>query len=138
MTSDLDTAMREAESATIGPLTGFINQLADRVGLRASARAVFGDPVERDGVTVIPVAKVRWGFGGGAGSGASDEAGEAATGEGGGGGGGVSASPLGFIEIRDGIASFRRIDDPVALWPLVVAAGITAWFVLRGLRALFR
>ena len=31
---------------------------------------MFGDPVERRGITVIPVAKARFGFGGGGGAGA--------------------------------------------------------------------
>jgi len=134
MTSDIDEAMRAAEAAASGGYTGLLNQIADRVGLRANARAVFGDPVDREGITVIPVAKVRWGFGGGGGV-AADE-GEAN--QGGGGGGGVSASPLGYIEVRDGRAEFVRINDPVAAWPLVVASAVAAWIALRGLRALFR
>jgi len=135
MTSELDTAFDEAESAAGGAFTAIVNQLADRVGLRANARAVFGDPVERDGVTVIPVAKVRYGFGGGGGVNAEPE-GEAN--QGGGGGGGVSASPVGYIEIHDGRAEFVRIPDLTSNWPMVLAGGIAAWLGLRGLRALFR
>ena len=41
--------------------------MAEKLGAVAKAATVFGEPVERDGVTVIPVAKARWGFGGGAG-----------------------------------------------------------------------
>src|SRR5688500_16985160 len=59
-----------------------------------TVRRVFGDPIERDGVTVIPAAKVRGGGGGGTGSGPN--------GEGGGGGFGVSASPAGAYVIKDG------------------------------------
>lgn len=84
---------------------GFVADLADRVGAAADARAVFGDPVERDGVTVIPVAKASWGFGGG-GGGDGD-------GEGHGGGGGASAKPQGFIEIAEGHATYRPIRSPV-------------------------
>jgi uncharacterized spore protein YtfJ len=138
MTTDIDRAMREAEEAASGPYVGFFNQLADRVGVRANARAVFGDPVDREGITVIPVAKVRWGFGGGAGSGGKGAAGGAETGEGAGGGGGAVATPLGFIEVRDGEAIFRRIKDPAAVWPLVIAGAIATWITLRGFRALFR
>src|SRR3989304_2693696 len=111
MTSELDTAFDEAESPPGGAFTPIATQLADRVGLRANARAVFGDPVERDGVTVIPVAKVRYGFGGGGGGGMSgkslddmDESPE--MGEGGGGGGGMMASPVGYIEITKNGARF--------------------------------
>lgn len=135
MTSNVEAAFDEAEEAVGGGFTTLVNQLADRVGLRANARAVFGDPVERDGVTVIPVAKVRYGFGGGGGVNAEAE-GEANQGAGG--GGGVSASPVGYIEIRDGRAEFVRIPDFTSNWPVILAGGIAAWLGLRGLRALFR
>jgi len=103
-----------------------------------NAKAVFGDPVERGGVTVIPVAKVRYAFGGGAGSGGKEGEDESDQGQGAGGGGMVSASPLGFIEIREGRAEFRQVTDVVAIWPLVLASAVSAWLVLRGLRRLFR
>jgi uncharacterized spore protein YtfJ len=81
----------------------FIERLAERVGVRAQASAVFGEPVERGGVTVIPVAKATWGVGGGSG----EKAGE----KGMGGGGGISVSPLGYIEVRETGAEFKRIRD---------------------------
>lgn len=138
MTSGLDEAQREAEEAASNPLTSFVDSLMNRVGARATARAAFGEAVERDGVTVIPVARVRWMFGGGAGSGANEDGDESDQGQGAGGGGAVSAAPLGYIEIRDGQAVFHRIDDPVSLWPLIVASAVSAWVVLRGLKALIR
>ncbi len=51
-----------------------------------------------------------------------------------GGGGGVLASPLGFIELQNGAATFRRVHDPAGYWPLVVAF----WMFARGLRIIFR
>ena len=65
MTDDLSRVLREAEEAARGRGSDLAQALADRVGLKAGAHAVFGQPVEREGITVIPVAKVRWGFGGG-------------------------------------------------------------------------
>lgn len=102
----------------------FVARLAERVGLAASASAVFGEPVERAGVTVIPVARSRWGFGGGSG-------GEAAT-QGLGGGGGGLTTPLGFIEVRDGEARFVRIGDRrlIAL-RLAAATGLVGWMFRR-------
>jgi uncharacterized spore protein YtfJ len=50
-----------------GSAEGFVASLAEKLGATARAATVFGDPVERDGVTVIPVARARWGYGGGAG-----------------------------------------------------------------------
>jgi uncharacterized spore protein YtfJ len=117
----------------------FVERLAKRLGLSASAKAVFADPVERDGVTVIPVAKVRWGFGGGSGSGRKFKKGDVSdTGQGGGGGGGVHVSPLGYIEMKDGEVEYKPIRDPAALVPLVAVGGIVGCILLRGLRKLIR
>jgi uncharacterized spore protein YtfJ len=138
MTDDLSRVLREAQEAASSASDSFIERLASRLGLHASASAVFGDPVDRDGVTVIPVAKVRWGFGGGSGRGIEEgsEAGE--IGEGSGGGGGVMASPVGYIEIQDGQATFHRIKDPASLVPLVLAGAFAGWLTLRGLAKLLR
>ena len=62
-----------------------LSMLAERIGAKLSSATVFGSPVERDGVTVVPVAAARFGFGAGGGS---DPA-KHQEGEGGGGGGGV-------------------------------------------------
>jgi uncharacterized spore protein YtfJ len=60
-----------------------------------SARRVFAEPVERNGVTVIGVAAVGGGGGGGQGQ---DEKGE----HGEGGGFGLGARPIGAYELKDG------------------------------------
>lgn len=138
MTDDMSRVLREAQEAARGRGDDIVERLAERVGARAASSAVFGNPVERDGVTVIPVAKVRWGFGGGSGRGIEEGSEKGEIGEGSGGGGGVMASPLGFIEIREGRAEFRRTSDPSSAVPVVIAAGIAAWFVLRGLNKLIR
>jgi uncharacterized spore protein YtfJ len=98
----------------------FLSNLAERLGATAKASVVFAEPVERDAVTVIPVAKARWGFGGGAGR-KKDE-------DGAGGGGGVQVTPIGFIELRSGEARFRRIHT-VSL-PVVVVGAITGLVLL--------
>ncbi len=92
-----------AEEATRPPAAdGVILKLAERVGTIARASTVFGEPVERAGLTVIPVARVRSGFGGGSGG---DEKG--GTGEGG--GGGAMVTPIGWIEITDSESRFRPL-----------------------------
>lgn len=108
-----DQARREAEQAAAGER---LTKLAEAIGGHVSARALFGDPVERDGVTVIPVARVRYGFGAGSGAGGKRRRGHEDEGAGedqygSGGGGGVQASPIGYIELRDGQARFARITD---------------------------
>src|SRR5688572_18410393 len=63
-----------------------------------AVRQVFGEPYERDGVTIIPVARVMGGGGGGAGTGSND--GEQGGGEGG--GFGLAAAPAGVYVIQNG------------------------------------
>src|SRR5215208_7740580 len=61
-----------------------------------TVRRVFGEPVEQDGVTIVPVAHVR---GGGGGGGDSDGNG--------GGGFGVSAAPVGVYVLEDGRVEWK-------------------------------
>jgi uncharacterized spore protein YtfJ len=103
----------------------FVSSLAERLGATARASVVFADAVESEGVTVIPVAKARWGFGGGSGQ-REDEAGS-------GGGGGAVVSPIGFIEIRDGSAKFHRIHN-VSLPFFAVTGLFGLWLLTRLLR----
>jgi uncharacterized spore protein YtfJ len=109
--------------------TQLVNELLERIGETVSKRAqvstIFGEPVQREGVTVIPVAKTRFGFGGGGGSGSRDE------GSGGGGGGGVAVSPIGYIEVRDRSAEFKRISTATDLLAFVAAASLAALAVKR-------
>ena len=89
-----------AKDTPRGPLA-FLEQARDVM----TVRRVFGEPIERDGVTVIPAANIRGGGGGGFGEGPD------AQGRGGGGGFGVSASPAGVYIVRDGRVSWRPALD---------------------------
>ncbi|HYY64607.1 MAG TPA: spore germination protein GerW family protein [Gaiellaceae bacterium] len=108
-----------------------VNELLERigrtVGQKAQASTIFGQPVEREGVTVVPVAKARFGFGGGGGSGMR----EADEGSGGGGGGGVAVTPIGYIEVRDGSSEFKRISTPMDLLAVVAAVSLGVIAVRR-------
>ena len=130
---DQQSAMRVAQESMRGGPADVAAMLAERVGSRAGVHAIFGQPVERDGVTVIPVGRVRWCFGGGGGSSPLPDA----AGEGSGGGGAAMAAPAGFIEIAGGSAVYRRVGFPVAPGT-IIAAGVAAYLALRGLRALLR
>src|SRR5918999_3654070 len=105
----METARRAAQGT---PVDRILDLLGRRVGQRVGTEAVFGTPITRDGLTVVPVARVRWGFGGGGGwtedqtSGAGPRP---AAGSGSGGGGGVSADPIGYLEIGSESAAFRPI-----------------------------
>jgi hypothetical protein len=48
------------------------------------------------------------------------------------------ASPLGYIEIRNGQAEFRRIKDLSAYVPVILAGTFSLWVALRSLKHLFR
>ncbi len=70
-----------------------------------TVKRVYGEPYEKDGTTVIPVALMTGGGGGGAGH---DEKGQ----EGEGGGFGVSGRPAGVYVIRGDQVSWRPAVDP--------------------------
>lgn len=130
----VEEAMEAASSTVRGGPGGFLADLVGRTGGAATARAVFGEPVTQGGTTVIPVARLRWAAGGGAGEDVND--GKQSTG--GGGGGAGTASPAGFIIVREGEARFTRIARPADLLPLVIAGTLSAILLLRALRGLFR
>jgi hypothetical protein len=119
------------ETAEDGPVDRFVDRLAERIGGRASVKAVFGEPIDRGDLTVVPVARVRWGFGGGSGS---SEGEDRASGSGG--GGGVAADAIGCIEIRSGEATFRPIVPPFPSPAFLLAAGLTAAMVIGALARL--
>ncbi len=96
--------------------------LAAPLETSASVKSVFGEPVETQGKTVIPVARVAYGFGGGGGSGAD---GGSHQGEGMGGGGGVYSVPLGVIEVTETSTRFVPIDE-TRKWLAVGFLGFSA------------
>lgn len=108
----------------LAPPVTFFEKLAEKLGAVAQASTVFGEAVERDGVTVIPVAKARWGLGGGGG-----RRGMAFGQEGMGGGGGVIVQPVGYIEVKDGETRFRPIITP-GTWLAAAAGGALILFGL--------
>lgn len=68
-----------------------VQELVDGVRDTLTVRRVFGDAVEKNGVTAIPVARVQGGAGGGQG--------DSPDGKGWGGGGGLAAHPAGMFVI---------------------------------------
>jgi uncharacterized spore protein YtfJ len=97
-----------------------LEALADRLQT-TGVRTIFGEPISAEGRTIIPVARVAYGFGGGGGSGQRPGQSRDASGEGAGGGGGVRAVPAGVVEITREQTRFLRFAD----WrPLAAAAAI--------------
>jgi uncharacterized spore protein YtfJ len=81
-------------------LKEFFDSLTERLYGGASVKAVYGEPIEAQGKTIIPVAKVMYGFGGGFGEKGKDKK-NGPDGEGGGAGAGVRAKPVGVIEVTE-------------------------------------
>jgi len=138
MPTAISEAMDDVRQAVEGGAAeGFLERLAATVGARASVAAVFGDPVERGELTVIPVARVRWGVGGGAGV-AGEAASAPASGSGSGGGGGVTADPVGYLAIGPAGVSFQSISVAYPSPLFVLAGSIGLAVVLRALARLVR
>jgi uncharacterized spore protein YtfJ len=91
----------------------------------ASVKSVFGEPVSANGKTIIPVARVAYGFGTGRGRKRnSSEEGE-------GGGGGVYAVPLGVLEITDAETRFIALTDKRRLAGAALAGFcLGAWWAM--------
>jgi uncharacterized spore protein YtfJ len=85
-----------------------VARLVEQARSLLTVERVYGEPVERDGVTVIPAAAVRGG-GGGGGGGGRDAEGQSGQGEGM--GFGLEAKPVGAFVIREGEVSWEPAVD---------------------------
>jgi uncharacterized spore protein YtfJ len=103
-----------------------LKEISETLGSTATAKSVFGDPIQIDGKIVVPVAKVAYVFGGGFGAGKNALHADR-QGEGAGGGGAVRAFPAGALEITAGETRFVPFTD--LRWFAAVAAGV----ILAGL-----
>src|SRR5690242_3097516 len=101
-------------TTTAEELVRTVGDIPERMG----AGVCFGSPIERDGHTLIPVARVSFGyglgFGRGMGTGRDKDGAEegAGEGEGGGGGGGGSSSPVAVIDITRDDVEIKPVQDP--------------------------
>jgi uncharacterized spore protein YtfJ len=87
-----------------------------------TVKRVYGDPIERDGIMVIPAAKVVGGGGGGADSENN-----------GGGGFGVSAKPAGAWIIRDGEVEWEPAVDATRIATLGMVVAIIFLWTIRSI-----
>ena len=88
-----------------------LDKISESLSDRATVRTIFGDPVETHGKTIIPVARVAYGFGGGHGHGhgkgkSDGQMTQEEDGEGEGAGGGMMVMPKGVLEISDDSTRF--------------------------------
>jgi uncharacterized spore protein YtfJ len=113
---------------------------------RANVDACFGEPVVVEGRTVIPVAKVAYGFGMGGGhttaveEATAEEAEEPDDGasSGGGGGGGVLAQPFAVVEVTpEGTRVAPVIDEQKVALAAGLLAGWSVFWLARALTKIF-
>ena len=109
-----------------------LQSLKESVLTQANVKTIFGEPIEAQGKTIIPVAKITYGYGAGAGTGGVGDT--SAKGEGGGGGGGVRAVPIGVIEVSGQPTRFVPISDRKKLSAAVALGFVLGALMSRGRR----
>jgi uncharacterized spore protein YtfJ len=111
-----------------------LRELVDSATEAATVKRVFGQPIERDGATVIPVASVRGGFGGGeAESSVQPSDASQPRPHDWGGGGAWSASPAGVYVLKDGAATWVPAVDANRTILLGCLTGIVSLLVIRSI-----
>lgn len=121
------------------PIPEFFKAIHEPLAAAGAVQRVFGAPVQSGQRTVIPVARVSWGFGGGSGRNVGplhkmqeeQKEGRSPDGEGGGGGGGIQVKPLGVYEITPEGTRFIAPSAPIRL---LLAGGIgllLGWWLAR-------
>lgn len=101
-----------------------VEPILDRLDRLMSTVTVFGDPIEHNGLTVIPAARVTAGGGGGRGID------QGAAREGDGGGAGLLARPTGVFVINDGQVTWKPAINIETLATLAMLAII--WLARSG------
>ena len=102
-----------------------VNEVITQARDTLTVKRVFGDPYEKDGVTVIPAARIQGGAGGGGGEGPEGQ------GKGSGSGFGVNARPVGaFLDV-----SWRPAID---LNKVIVGAQVVAVVALLTIRTIVK
>lgn len=94
-------------------VSDLLHSITESLQSSATVKKVYGEPVAAEGKTIIPIAKVRYGFGAGGGNKnkKTDDSNASGPQEGGGGGGGVVVIPVGYIEIGEKYSEYVPISD---------------------------
>jgi uncharacterized spore protein YtfJ len=109
-----------------------LQTLTEHFATTANVKQVFGDPIETQGKTIVPVARVMYHVGSGWG-GRRLEATEGGMG-GGGGGGAVIALPVGVLEVTPERVHFERFNS-VKRAGILVGAGFLLGLALGAFRS---
>jgi uncharacterized spore protein YtfJ len=118
----------------------FLRESIEKMRSSGSAETVFGPARKENGRTIIPVARVAYGFGGGYGTAAAQKGkpgarqrskGASTAGDSGlGGGGGMRVIPAGMFEVSEDGARFRPVRGPFATTALTLAGGMLLGMIL--------
>jgi uncharacterized spore protein YtfJ len=106
-----------------------VQQLIESARDALTVRRVFGDPIDQNGIRIIPAARIRGGGGGGGGSAPDGQ------GSGSGAGFGVMANPAGAFVVTDRDVTWRPAVNPERI---AMAAFTFAGFALWTLRSILR
>jgi uncharacterized spore protein YtfJ len=109
----------------------FLQSLSENLRGSANVKTVYGEPIQADGKTIIPVARVAYGLGGGYGKvdhrDGNEQGDEVPVGQGG--GGGVTVNPIGVFEVTQEQTRFIPLGGKKIKW----AAAFFAGFVMAKL-----
>jgi uncharacterized spore protein YtfJ len=106
-----------------------LKELTERARDAISVERVFGAPYEKNGITVLPAARIQGGGGGGTGEGPDGE------GKGSGGGFGLGGKPAGVYVIRDDDVQWRPAVD---VNRMILGGQIVAIVALLTLRSIIK
>src|SRR5215510_3948336 len=121
------TAYDRSQDARVDAALSKLDAVRDTL----TVKRVFGDAYEAEGVTVIPVARVRGGGGGGTGQGIGP--GDNGSGSGAGVGFGVDAQPMGVFVVKDGDVRWQPAIDPMRVAVTGALVSLAASMVVRHL-----
>lgn len=99
------------ENEKKNPLSELMHSAMEKVHEMVDTNTIVGQPINTpDGVTLIPISKVSFGFG----SGGGDYGKVQSRGFGGGAGGGVKIEPVAFLVVKDGLTRVIPVAVPPA------------------------
>jgi uncharacterized spore protein YtfJ len=125
-------AAREVMETVMNRAQEILQSLTERFATTANVKQVFGEPIEAQGKTIVPVARVWYHVGAGWGGRKSDSGEGGQSGGGGGGGGTVIASPVGVLEMTAEGVRFERFFDAKQAG-ILVGAGVLLGLAVRRL-----
>jgi uncharacterized spore protein YtfJ len=119
-----------------------LNSMTQRLQSTAHVQTIYGEPIVAQGKTIIPVAEVKYGFGGGGGNqspasgpqgnahGAVEEGEATQASSGMGGGGGISVKPLGVVEVSSEGTRYISFNQGRLIVMSVLAGAVVGMLVL--------